>query len=337
MSSQSTVAPGYCVVQQPGTLDFQARLLFNNANSEAARYFMQINKDTPWVKPGQILIVADPANSNQAYQLNHLIAAKQKVNAAMTITDNSVADFLNRNYENIAALTTLGDKVASHVSDAGEKYFRQIESILLKIEQTYQNQFRTQGALIGQQFYAERNALFSQLKPLLNKISRLTLKIKAYDNIRRALGLSTRSLFHEWSTVGVGAIPGYASYISRASKAASFMKSGGWVALGFSFMNTSNDVYHACTTGREHECAKVAIKEYSKFGGGTIGGVVGGGLATATATPICLAFGVPTAGVGTLACGLVVGLAFTAGGTWTGTSLAGAGADQINSLLFSGN
>jgi hypothetical protein len=26
-----------------------------------------------WTRPGQILIVADPANQNQVYQLNHII------------------------------------------------------------------------------------------------------------------------------------------------------------------------------------------------------------------------------------------------------------------------
>lgn len=337
MSSQSTVAPGYCVVQQPGTLDFQARLLFNNANSEAARYFMQINKDTPWVKPGQILIVADPANSNQAYQLNHLIAAKQKVNAAMTITDNSVADFLNRNYENIAALTSWGDKLVGNASEAGEKYFKRIETLLIKIEQTYQNQFRTQGALIGQQFYAERNALFAELKPLLNKISRMALKIKAYESIKKALGLSTRSIVHEWSTVGVGAIPGYSSYISRSAKAASYMKAGGWVSLGFSFMSTSNDVYHACTTGRENECGKVVIKEYSKFGGGAAGAAFGGTFAVAQTAAICAALGVPTAGTGTLVCGIVVGFASTAGGAWLGTKAGEAIGDELNTLIFQGD
>lgn len=101
------------------------------------------------------------------------------------------------------------------------------------------------------------------------------------------------------------------------------MKSGGWVALGFSFMNTSNDVYHACTTGRENECAKVAIKEYSKFGGGVAGAYLGGAMATASATSICVAIGVPTAGIGTVACGLVVGATFTAAGAWGGLSSLG--------------
>lgn len=137
MRTQSTVAPGYCVVQQAGTLDFQARLLFNNPNSEAARYFMHLNRDMRWVRPGQILIVADPANQNQVYQLNHIIMAKQKVNAALATTDDNVAAFLNKHYQHIAALTSLGEKVVGTAGEAGERYFHQIESILVKIEQTY--------------------------------------------------------------------------------------------------------------------------------------------------------------------------------------------------------
>jgi len=304
MRTQSTVAPGYCVVQQAGTLDLQARLLFNNPNSEAARYFMHLNRDMRWVKPGQILIVADPANQNQVYQLNHIIMAKQKVNAALATTDDNVAAFLNKNYQHIAALTSLGEKVVGTAGEAGERYFHQIESILVKIEQTYQNQFRTQGTLIGQQFYTERNALFAQLKPLLKGIGRLSLNIDRYDSIKRALGLSTRSIIHEWSTVGVGTIPGYASYIIRSAKAASFMKAGGWVALGLSFMNTTNDVYHACTTGREGECAKVAVKKYSMFGAGIVGGINGGTYGGLLGESLCLTLGAATAGTGALVCSI---------------------------------
>ncbi|WP_312457727.1 hypothetical protein [Pseudescherichia sp.] len=330
MRTQSTVAPGYCVVQQPGTLDFQARLLFNNPNSEAARYFMHLNRDTRWVKPGQILIVADPANQNHVYQLNHLIMAKHKVNAAMVTTDANVAAFLNKNYQHIAALTSWGDNIAGTAGDMGEKYFRQIESILVKIEQTYQNQFRTQGMLIGQQFFTERNALFAQLKPLLKGLGRLSLNIDRYDSIKRALGLSTRSIIHEWSTVGVGTIPGYASYIIRSAKAASFMKAGGWVALGFSFMNTSNDVYHACTVGRENECGKVAVKKYSSFGASVVGGIYGGKYGALLGSGLCVGLGLASGGVGTLACSIVG----AAAGGYLGSEAAGGFTELVTDKVL---
>jgi len=325
------------VVQQPGNLDLQARLLFNNPNSEAARYFMHLNRDMRWVRPGQILIVADPANQNQVYQLNHIIMAKQKVNAALATTDDNVAAFLNKHYQHIAALTSWGEKVVGTAGEAGERYFHQIESILVKIEQTYQNQFRTQGTLIGQQFYTERNALFAQLKPLLNSLGRMSLNIDRYESIKRALGLSTRAIIHEWSTVGVGTIPGYASYIIRSAKAASFMKAGGWVALGFSFMNTSNDVYHACTTGRESECAKVAVKQYSMFGGGVVGASLGGSFAVAQTAAICGAIGIASFGAGALVCGIAVGFASTTAGAWLGTKTAEGLSNEISTLIIRGD
>lgn len=133
----------------------------------------------------------------------------------------------------------------------------------------------------------------------------MSLNIDRYDSIKRALGLSTRSIIHEWSTVGVGTIPGYASYISRSAKAASFMKAGGWVALGFSFMNTTNDVYHACTVGRENECGKVAVKKYSMLGAGIVGGIYGGQYGGLFGEGLCLALGAATAGTGALVCSII--------------------------------
>ncbi|MFP2379972.1 hypothetical protein [Enterobacter ludwigii] len=337
MANRSTVSPGYCVVQHPGTLDYQARLLFNNVNSEAARYFMQLNHDTLWLKPGQLLIVADPNNANQSLQLSTLAKAKQKINHAFTSLNTSASEYLHANYENISALTSLGDKLAGNVGDLGEKYFRQMESILVKIERTYQNQFISQGSLIGQQFYIERKALFSQLKPLLNDVSKLTLKIQPYESIKKALGLSSRSIVHEWSTVGVGAIPGYSDYILRSSRAASIMKAGGWISLGFSFLNTSNDVYKACTVDREDQCGKVAVTEYSKFGGGTLGAAGGAWAASLGTGALCGAMGIPTLGTGALVCGIVVGVGATSAGAWLGTKGGAEFGEGISNLIFSGD
>ncbi len=105
-------------------------MIFQDRNRDAINFFMQINNDTPWVKPGQILIVADPNNSNQAYQLYELKKAKEKVSHALATTDVPVSTFLNANYGTIAALTNIMDKTVGAVSDAGEKYFSRITDIL---------------------------------------------------------------------------------------------------------------------------------------------------------------------------------------------------------------
>ncbi len=301
----SNVQPGFCIAQQPGTLAWHAQDLFQGKNPEAQNYFMELNRDMPWVKPGQLLIVADKNNKSQTVQLNHLQKSKNKVNLALATVDLPVANFFHRHYDAIAALTSWGDTMSGLIADSGEKYYNRIESILRKIEVTYQNQYRTKGSLISQQFFAERQALFSQLKPLLNSLSRMSLKLKKYDSLKKTLGLSSRSIINDWEAAGVGAIKGYADHIENAAKAAKFMKAGGWVAIGFSFTNTTNDVFNACYSGREHECTKAAVKNYSKFSASTVGGIAGGYGATVAAAPVCLAIGAATAGVGGLVCGVV--------------------------------
>lgn len=329
MASQSLVNPGYCIVQQPGTLDFQARLLFNNPNSDAARYFMQVNSDAQWSKLGQMLIL-DVPGSNNSVQLKQLQLAKKKVNGALADLNSGEANFFNQHFSTIAAVTNFMDKSLGVVADAGEKYFSEIEKKLKSIELAYQNQYRAQGTLISQQFFVERQRLFSELDGLLNKLSRLTLKMKPYNELKHALGLSSRSIVHEWSTAGVASIRGYSTYIDNASKAARFLKAGGWLAIGFAGANTTNEVYNACTAGREQSCSKVAVKKYSSFGASLAGGIYGGKYGAMAGAGVCVALGVATGGVGLLACSIVG----AAAGGYVGGEIAGGATEYMMDKIW---
>ncbi|QTF09820.1 hypothetical protein HC231_19250 [Brenneria izadpanahii] len=308
------LAPAYCVVQQPGNLGFQARMLFRDSNSEAARLFMQNNADTPWLTPGQIVIVADPASSQTMQMIGALREAKQRTNRAFVGVSSDEAGFMQQHYGLIAALTTAGDKIFGTVGDVGERYFSEIENTLKRIEVSYQNQFRAQGTLISQQFFVERNQLFNQLKELVNKpllksLIRYAVKFKPYEDMRRALNLSSRSIVHEWSTVGLGGIPGYSNYVGNAAKAAKFLKSGGYIGIGFAFAGTTNEVVNACVKGRESECKRTAFKEYGKFGASTLTGVGAGAAGSVAGLGVCAAIGIATAGTGAVVCAAVGSIA----------------------------
>lgn len=292
---------------------------------------MQLNADTPWLKPGQIMIVADPDTPAQLTQqmLFALRQAKQKTNLAFTGVSAEDASFMSKHYGMIAALTGAGDKVFSTAGDAGEKYFSAIEQTLKKIEASYQNQFRTQGTLIGQQFFVERNQLLNQLKELVNKpllksLARNIVKFQQYENMKRALNLSSRSIVHEWTTVGLSSIPGYSYYVGNAARAARFLKAGGYIGIGFSFLGTTNEVANACTTGREGECSKIAFKEYAKFTSGTFAGMAGGIIGASAGMGVCVAVGIVTAGAGGVACAAV--------GSLVGGAVASSASDYIMDL-----
>lgn len=304
------IAPGYSVVEQPGTLDFQARQLFRDTRTPAAHLFMKLNADTQWLKPGQILIISDPNAPVTTQILHQLKQAKQKTNAAFVGVNTEEAGFLQKHYSTIAGLTSAGDRVFGAVGDMGEKYFSAIEQTLQKIEASYQNQFRTQGTLIGQQFFIERNRLLGELKTLVNKpilksLARHAVKFQPYDDMRKALNLSSRSIVHEWSTVGISGIPGYSHFIGNAAKAARFLKYGGYIGIGFSFAGTTNDVVNACITGRENECGRFAFKEYGKFGAITGIGMGSGAIGSAVGLTVCTAIGIATVGAGGVVCAAV--------------------------------
>lgn len=309
------ITPGYCVVQRPGTLAYQAQELFRDTRSPAVSLFMKLNADTQWLIPGQILIVVDPNTPTPltTHILKTLRQAKDKTNQAFIGVSSEDASFMQKHFGTIAALTSAGDKIFGTSGDAGEKYFNAIEQTLKKIEASYQNQFLTQGTLIGQQFFVERNQLLNQLKdlvnrPLLGAIARNTIKFQQYEDMKRALNLSSRSIVHEWATVGIGAIPGYSYYVGNAARAARFLKVGGYIGIGFSFVGTTNNVVNACTTGRESDCGRAAFKSYSKFGLSTILGVGGGAVGASAGGAICVGLGIitaPAAGMGGLACAVV--------------------------------
>ncbi|AUX73165.1 hypothetical protein [Erwinia pyrifoliae] len=310
------IAPGYCVVERPGNLDFQARELFRDIRSPAASLFMTLNADTQWLKPGQILIVADPQTTAPVttQMLHKLRQAKQNTNNALIGVSTEDAGFLQKHYGMIAGLTSAGNQIFGTAGDVGEKYFSSVEQTLKKIEASYQNQYRTQGSLIGQQFYAERNQLLNQLKELVNKpllksLARHYVKFRPYEDMRRALNLSSRSIVHEWSTAGVTGIPGYSTYVGNAAKAARFLRYGGYIGIGFAFAGTTNDVADACTKGREGECGKVAFKEYGKFAISTAGGMAGGVYGGAAMMGVCTGVGIVTVGVGGVACAAVGSIA----------------------------
>ncbi|KYP94189.1 membrane protein [bacteria symbiont BFo2 of Frankliniella occidentalis] len=325
------LAPAYGVIQQSGNLAFQARMLFRDSNSEAAKLFIRNNIDTPWLIPGQLVIIADPTSAQTMKMLDFLRQARQRTNRALIGISPDEAMFMQRHYGLISALTTAGNNIFGTVGSVGEKYFLEIENILQKIEVSYQNQYRSQGRLTGQQFFIERKQLFNQLKELVNKpllksLKLYTLKFKPYEDMRRALNLSSRSIVHEWSTVGLGGIPGYSSYISNAAKAAKYLKAGGYIGIGFSLIGATNEVINACTYGRENECKRIAFKEYSKFGVTTLSSLGTGVAGSAIGLSVCAAIGIATAGTGAVVCAAV--------GTIAGGYLGAKSSDAVMDTIY---
>ena len=304
----TTTDPGYCIATFPGTIVDQAKSLFRRRDTDAARLFIKLNTDTPYVVPGQMMIIASPENSNQTIQLQHLRRAKNKVNDSMRFIDGDTALFLAENHDRIDKILALSSKGIEYTTEYGTRYFEQINTTLKKIEKLYQDESKSTGKIGSQQFFTQRTILFSELKalisrPVLNKIVPTTIKMQPYLKLSRALGLSTRSIVHQWTTAGAaGAIKGYAERLEASTKAAKIFKSGGYITFGLGLMMTTNDVVLACMNGRENECKKAMLVNYMGFGASTFGARSGGQLGAAAAESLCIGAGLATGGVGLAVC-----------------------------------
>lgn len=211
-----------------------------------------------------------------------------------------------------------------------ENHLTRTKSVLVDLEKLHVKTFQAQGNLQGAEFFAKRQKLLTQLDNSLGPLVRKGVGIADHPKLKKALGISSRSLVHHWSKAGVsGGIPGYATHIQSVARASQYMKVGGFIGIGLGGSASALKVKETCRVGSSAECKKVKLMEGGSFLGSVGGSGAGAYLGALGATPMCIAIGVGMLGVGGLVCGVVVGAASAIGGS-AGSGLGGeVGGDRI--------
>lgn len=115
------------------------------------------------------------------------------------------------------------------------------------------------------------------------------------------------------------------------SKAAKYLKYGGWIGTGIGGTASHMKVKDVCSAGNTEACERVKFTETGSFAGGIGGGALAGALLTAPAVAgMCVGLGVPTAGFGTLACGVFV----VGAGSFTAGALGGAAGEAMADKIY---
>ncbi|HAU4367367.1 TPA: hypothetical protein F6W26_05450 [Citrobacter amalonaticus] len=322
--SRQSVEPGFCVVPELTTPKSYEYELMVNPPSGVKELYHQLNPEKK-KKPGSILVVADPL-SRSPEKIAQVQTARDKIDKVLEPLTNEEAKLLYENRTSIDifssnlysdALGQSGD-ILGYIKDAGGGYYEEINKILNEIQELYKKTYsQNSGRISGEEFFGQRERLFKKLDGILNKFSKEQLNLKQYEQIKQALGLSTKSIMHKWDQTGVKDIEGYASYIEKSAKLMKIMRTTGFIGIGLDFASYTTTVYDACAKGRESECRKAAITEYSKFGGkqtaSVAGGAVGGIMGRAACTWVLGLITSESGGIGAGLC-LVTGI---------GSSIAG--------------
>ncbi|MFG6139148.1 LysM peptidoglycan-binding domain-containing protein [Halomonas sp. B23F22_10] len=333
------VEPGFHIVKSPRTMEELKDYLFSGqAGGDVDAMLERLNpglKDG--VSPGQVVVLSDPRSLQCTEEENLLMQIAQEVNEKNAELTYEEAQRTVDYYDLLGASTGGAGAAIGNTASGMKQHAQMVESKLREIEALYQRVYERTGRVGGEEFYARRRALFKELDAMLDRVTRMGLGIPEHPDLRHALGLSTKSAVHHWRQAGSAAsgIPGYADNYGNIANASKWLGRAGYVGIALSAVSTQASIREACASGREEECQIARVREWSGFGGGVAGGAAGGAAAGAVAGGVCLALGVPTGGIGTIACSVVLvgaggyvggevgGAAMKQGGEWVGESIYG--------------
>ncbi|NWN91065.1 type VI secretion system PAAR protein [Marinobacter adhaerens] len=318
---QAVSEPGFHVVRQPMSKNELLTLLYDDASAKPDN-FERLNPGlSNRLLPGEMIVVADPNSHECTIEENHLMEVAQQVNQEVRQLSESEAQFIVDHYDLLEMMTS---NAATGLGVGASMIGQQIKSInttLKELEVLHQDTFRKHGKLSHPEFFEQRQRLFTKLDFALGKVARKGMSLDDNAKLKRALGLSSKSIVHEWKTSGVDGIPEYGTNYTKASNAARFIENGGRLALALDISLTGYKIYEACSVGRAEQCEQVSHTESGRL----VGSVVGGSASAYVAPLLCTVVGVGTGGIGGVACGIV---AAGVGGAVGGQIAGDAGADM---------
>jgi len=150
-------------------------------------------------------------------------------------------------------------------------------------------------------------------------------------NLKKNLGLSTKSLVHQWKKMGGSAssIPNFVSNYEQVSRMANNLKRLGYLGIALDGVQSVANVQQACSVSPEsNHCSRTKYRETGRFGGSVVGGIATGGT---TAYLTCnLVFGLPSGGTSLLWCSIVAGAA----GGYVGSKYGSMGGSEVGNVVY---
>ena len=258
--------------------------------------------------------------------------AADKVNTALEPMSDEEASFMLHHLDEISSMLASGSTGMGVGMAVSARYLTSVKDVLEEIEVLHQQAFQRDGHLRSAKFFEDREKVFKKLDSYLISMTKKGIGIPEHPKLKSALGISSRSVVHSWTKAGVaGQIPGYATHIDGIAKASIYIKYGGWIGTAVGGSASLMKVQDVCSAGDKDACDRVKYTEGGSFVGSFAGGVAASALlGVSTTGAICVALGAPTAGIGALACGLVV----VGTGSLVGGSLGGTVGEDVGEIIY---
>ena len=324
--------PGFYIVPKSTTREQIEASLFTVRDPAVMGKFKLLNPNLRDVKAGSMVVLSDPQNYQCTREEALLMDVAAKTNQIIETLSPEEADFMVQHRDVIQTFLTYG----SNAIGIGQSIFKNnldnVDKTLRDIEALHQRSFQRDGHLRSPTFFAERQHLFAQLNTHMTSLTPKGIGFPDHPNLKRSLGISSRSLVHRWTEAGSAQhVPGYASHLEGVARASKYLKYGGWVGTAIGGGASAMKVQDVCSAGDTEACERIRFTETGSFAGGIAGGAMAGAILTTSAVGgLCIGLGVATAGVGLLACGVIaVGV-----GSYAGSTLGEMGGEIIGEMVY---
>ncbi|KIF47504.1 hypothetical protein H735_27245 [Vibrio owensii CAIM 1854 = LMG 25443] len=125
-------------------------------------------------------------------------------------------------------------------------------------------------------FVADRAELFKKLDGSFAMLSKRSVQLPVYTQIKRNLILSTKSIIHNADEIlKTGFVKELGKRIGNIAKGISAARGLGYVGLVVGAASGMSSIYEACKVDGSGDCGKTTTREVVGFIGGVAGGATG--------------------------------------------------------------
>ncbi|WP_460045612.1 hypothetical protein [Pseudomonas sp. S2_H01] len=277
------------------------------------------------VMPGQLIVVGDESTPKISAEEAEMVRLAYGTHHSLFGNQARADGDIIKNYDLLQQMLGYGSLGLGSTSGSWNTHLKGVEQTLQDIERLYRLSLKRGTPIARQEFINQRKVLFTKLDTQLEGIARWGTGMHNKGSIKKMLGISTKSYLHTQE------LRGYSQRLGHIAKASKLLRMGTPVGIGLNAWSTHLEIKEACSTGREEMCRKAKYVEGSKLVIGVAGGMGGGSIGAALLLPLCLViFGVTTAGVGAIGCGIA---AAATGGYAGGAAGEGLG-EYVGELIY---
>ncbi|MGF1873578.1 peptidoglycan-binding domain-containing protein [Photobacterium indicum] len=266
---------------------------------EKQRFIKQCNDhlNDP-VKEGEIVIIptVKPSTSDEKQTLSELkeeVKPASKELAKLTPEEAATAnrhfelldDFASKGIRALQADGLPSDYYAYASLGVGmaasgvEQHLKNINGVLLEVNNLYVDRIKNNktGYVNYQQFFDDRAQLLKKLDGSFAGLSKRSVQIPAYQQVKKNLKLSIKSVIHHADEIlKTGYVKNIGKRMANVAIGVSAAKGVGYVGLTLGAASGVNNIYEACNVDSTGNCGKTTSREVGGFlGGMALGGQVG--------------------------------------------------------------